>query len=114
VDPAQFTNGITAAQLPVTVLDPYHPIARNLPLNFTFGSYAEAQSTALPHIQALHAESTVVLSSNDDSNLVVAYDNGTWRGVFITTYPEYQSYGDVNVEQVMYNAAAWAAGYDTP
>jgi trehalose utilization protein len=114
VNSVNFTSGTTAAQLPVTVLDPYHPIARDLPLNFNLGTYGLAQAVSLPHIQSLQIESSVIMSSADDSNLLVAYDNGIWRGVFISTYPEYQSGGDMNIQQVMYNSAAWAAGYDNP
>jgi hypothetical protein len=113
IDPTGVIAGTAVAQLPITVLDPTHPIARDVAPNFNLASYAFTQDSNPSLINALLPDTEVIMASTDDSNLLVAFDNGIWRGVAITTFTEYQV-SNPNIQQVMYNAAAWAAGYDNP
>jgi len=113
LDQATIVGGTVAATLNVDVLDPAHPIARNVPLNFNLASYAFSQQFNAQLANVMLPGGEVVMASPNDSNVLIAFDNGTWRGVAITTFSEYQASNN-NIQQVMYNAAAWAAGYDNP
>jgi len=113
IDPSGFTTGIAFTQPDVTVRDLSHPMARGLPSTFDLTSYGWIQDSSPTIDQMVMADGEVVMSSADGLNMVVAYDNGQWRGVGISSFAELFT-SDPSVHQVMYNAASWAAGWDLP
>lgn len=111
LDAGALIDGNISAMTNIDVLDPLHPLAANLPLNFDPSSYAYTQATTVGLMSALLPSTTVVMASTDDTNLVVAYEPGLYRGVLMTTFVEYQASNPTDTQQLMYNAAYWASGY---
>ena len=110
-DGSATVNTTITALNSVDVLDPAHPLATGLPLTFDASSYAYAQTMTGGFMANLLPNTTVVMASTDDTNLVVAYEPGPYRGVAFTTFVEYQASNQTNTEQLLYNAAYWASGY---
>lgn len=109
IDPlAHLGTSSVACDEVIDVLEPRHPLARNLPATFSLvPSFANAQDMGGPWAAALLGSAEIVLESNDQLNVVVAYEGATWRGSRISTFPEYESV--VEGRQLVYNALLWAS-----
>jgi hypothetical protein len=90
-------------------LDVDHPATADLPLSFDLISYLSAQQFVPSVGGALLPGAEIVMADLAEGNVAVTYEGASWRGVWFTGMPDYQSAG-VDAEVALYNAIVWASG----
>ncbi|MCA9490082.1 MAG: putative metal-binding motif-containing protein [Myxococcales bacterium] len=111
VDRTALSPNYISCQTTVDVLEPSHPAAFGVPATYQLDSHPYAQRVNGNWSGALLPGAEIVMQSADGYNVLIGYDSGTYRGVFVSSMLDYNP-PNANSVRTSYNVAYWASGYD--